>query len=572
MSHNDYLCISEKAFFKKAIKDAYNNQKLSKLLAHLMFNDFLFSKKRVFLIIEMFNQHLNYSEVKNLFELLLQILKLEDEYTTMRYEWILGIPQISLKIVDGNLPKIPVTTNKHQDRLYNFISPVVYGYDHDSLLEKILYKYSNYGDFLNILTCFYLILFNVPTLFNYYNSLPSPMLNFKLIKEYIEYLAQDDLSRLNDLPNLTTSQEGTKIGIEKAFEQYQKMAGENDLYKSRLSLTPCYKFGTIVKESITFVQNDMINEKGIYMFIVEYDTEVKSSEINVEEIKETQEVKLKKGKFYNYYDQVEAEIEGKDIESTIDIKMNNLNLNEERHKYNYDLDNAETREFQLIKNNLQYHGQSNKDCESSNKKYVSNNYSSTVPNIPTQVTKTNHQSSPYFNEGTFYNGLKELFLLNPTKILFREFKESEQCYSTIKKYVLLNTSEKEYKIKMKFMNPDEFSNCYIPSSEIVSILQTRSNYVTTAYSFVKVDHKSNWNDIFIVELTMEDKEFENSSKEKINIPDVPGPIIVPINEPEKKSSNNNNKDQKQETDTSANPVQVPDKQSQPVQERFTFRN
>jgi len=289
-----------------------------------MFNDFQFSKKKVFLIIELFNQHFyNYAEIKNILEIILQVLKVNDEYTLMRFEWLFGIPQINLKIVDGNLPRIPFSTTKFGDKLYKFESPVLYDTCYDTIIDKMLYKYSNNGDFLQIVTCFYLIILSNKELFNFYNSLPSPMLNCKYLNDYIVYLASEDLSKLLDLPTLTSSQDTTVKGMQKTLEKYEEIKKDNK-NNSNYCLTPEYTFGPIVKEYITAVKDDGLNEKGVYLFIAEYETEIikvkekteeKSKENNINQVSDVTQVIPEKEVIPEK--QTKDDIQGINIYSTI---------------------------------------------------------------------------------------------------------------------------------------------------------------------------------------------------------------------------------------------------------------
>jgi len=102
--------------------------------------------------------------------------------------------------------------------------------------------------------------------------------------------------------------------------------------------------------------------------------------------------------------------------------------------------------------------------------------------------------------------------------------------------MLLNTTDKKVKIKMKFLTTDDFVNCYMPYSEIITLLPDRSNFVDCAFSFVKNDINMPWNEIIIAEMRCEDREAEelkeklsqsntyNGSGNGCGIPDVPGPM------------------------------------------------
>ncbi len=118
---------------------------------------------------------------------------------------------------------------------------------------------------------------------------------------------------------------------------------------------------------------------------------------------------------------------------------------------------------------------------------------------------------------------------SPDKTLVREFKENPKhpVYSTIKEYLFFNSSEKEYKVKMKFGTTDDFINSYIPKSEITISLQAKENYFADAFTFLREDVNLPWNEIIITDMKLEDKQTEKESEfEKTNIPKVPGPLPI----------------------------------------------
>ena len=280
MSKNDLIQLSHRKFYQRSLKDAYNNKFFGPLMAHLMYNDYKFSFKKTFIILENFNAYLNTLEIKNIFEIIMKVCRIQDEYSINRFEWIFGVPQLQFKMVNGSTPTIAMSTNKFNDKLFHFISPLAYGTTFDSLTEKFLYKYSLTGDFLEVFSSLICIVCSNPVLLNYFVQLPSPLRGYPTMKDYAFSLANDDLGRLVDLPTQTAKQEKDVKGTNNAFTMFESNLKllEDEKKNKPHCLNLKYKLGQIIKETIHYINDDVLKANSISLFVIEYDTEIFTEE------------------------------------------------------------------------------------------------------------------------------------------------------------------------------------------------------------------------------------------------------------------------------------------------------
>lgn len=94
-----------------------------------------------------------------------------------------------------------------------------------------------------------------------------------------------------------------------------------------------------------------------------------------------------------------------------------------------------------------------------------------------------------------------------------ENSKSSMIVNCIKRYVLYNNSEKEYKARFRFFSKDyDFTNTYIPASELV--IYSKKDSVNTIHIFSKDDIELPWSELG-VEIDIE--KYENSEEEsKVN--------------------------------------------------------
>lgn len=157
---------------------------------------------------------------------------------------------------------------------------------------------------------------------------------------------------------------------------------------------------------------------------------------------------------------------------------------------------------------LQQHKEVNIKTEySGNKPWIRK--SNSEENIETNMKKkagtgTHISSGPNHNDSTYseLDYIKEnLINLFENVTITRCFnsritKDSKKIIeSCFKRFVLMNLSDKEFKVRINFVcsDSDEFVNTYMPYSEIV--VYTKKNSVTPIYIFSKEDIRLPWNEI-----------------------------------------------------------------------------
>jgi hypothetical protein len=80
------------------------------------------------------------------------------------------------------------------------------------------------------------------------------------------------------------------------------------------------------------------------------------------------------------------------------------------------------------------------------------------------------------NENNFYKRNHSILLEKEYSCrAFGEFKEFKNlAVGCIKRYVIFNNSDKDFKIRFNFMSNEDFANFYMPHSEIVIIAKKHS--------------------------------------------------------------------------------------------------
>ena len=139
-----------------------------------MFNNLEFTKKRLFLLLEIFNECFGLLEVKNSIEVFTQIFKINDKYSGLRLEYIFGIPQLQIRYQNRSVPQIIKYEGKYSDKLFNFYSPVLYNSSHLSLIDNLI-RFLSHSEILIILGFLFTMIFKNAFSFNYFDNCPSPV-------------------------------------------------------------------------------------------------------------------------------------------------------------------------------------------------------------------------------------------------------------------------------------------------------------------------------------------------------------------------------------------------------------
>lgn len=111
-------------------------------------------------------------EIKNYFEIFSQILRVEDDHTRLRIEFIFGIPQVQIRNI-GSEPYITRYEGKYSEKLISYYSPILYNTNHLSVIDQLV-KYLTHSELPIILTFFFTMVTNNVVVFNYFDNCPSP--------------------------------------------------------------------------------------------------------------------------------------------------------------------------------------------------------------------------------------------------------------------------------------------------------------------------------------------------------------------------------------------------------------
>lgn len=572
LSERDLECLYQRSFLKKCIKDNYNNTALSKLLAHLMFDNFEYSKKRVFMIMEAVNDGISLADAKAACELIFNVSNIDDRFSIIRLEWIFGIPQLQLKPSDTCLPRIVKNGDRYSDKIYKYISSILYGTTHESFIERVIYKYQASADFITILNYFFSIIYKNPYTFMYFDALPHPKEEGLKLKDYIFSLANEELNRIFNITNSESKFENSIKGITNIMQNYNDKKEEflNSLeeeYKQgKFKFDTNYKIGEIHSEKIALHENNCLSSNNLYAFVIDYVNTIEGEEeaLNIEFSKEKsndsiENILAKKDETdsENRINHTEQENVSENINDYLDDEETNAtekqlpnkatrqspeqgqNISaaeeagndrneyadspscdqENRNEHNNskcaiqgdDDNNEENPEQNVIvltnkqdkignminlldtnSNNENADGnsyQDNKHNDNDDKLNKKDEKEAYKTNLNSYVDATNNNEDVFFKKN-INNLIKDGSFVRSISISSRDKNPiSQNC---IKRIVLYNNSDNDYKVRFSYFSNDDFENFYLPKSDIVVI--AKKNSVTNVNTFVKYDYMFPWNE------------------------------------------------------------------------------
>jgi ubiquitin C-terminal hydrolase len=588
MSDRDYDCLSETNFYKKAFKDSYYNLGMSRLIAHLMYKNYNYSKKRTFTIMEAINEVIPTNEAKAAFDLIFHVLLIEDQFTVNRMEWIFGIPQINIKL--NETPSLPPRETKWGEKIRKYISPITYGTNHESLLERLLHKYQASTDFITILNYFFGVIFSRRHTLNYFDSLPHPRNDMQFIKDHIFHLGEQEMNRILASQSLATKYEKQIKGFTNIIENYDKkkedlnsqVNDENKAYTQyEFKFSSNYKMKNLVREHVQNIPHQELNQENLYCMIVDYDVEVISDDQQTKkEIEDeiNQNTWLNNNKDHTNINNNQTQQDFTRSDST-DPEKNGytlIKLQNEADNETYPLPPEEDQvsnhdgsmeavqgdeEGEMRKENLalqsivnEIEGRSDEAKEND----IDRNYSQiqqkitqgnniTLSNIKNsnrnidnrnRHKRSNSEDAEFIGPkvppinisgGKIYSSqsssdeiyFRQNFLTiyqnethSRTFINKSEISKSSVILNCLKRYVLYNNSEKEYKVRFRFFSKDDdFINTYIPASELV--VYSKKDSVNTIHVFSKDDFELPWSE-FGVEIQIEKYEDDQVEESKVN--------------------------------------------------------
>lgn len=95
LKYGDVYMLSRKEFIEKALRSQYESLELARLLTHLSYENYDFSKtvaRRALIGINKANS----DEIQGYLLLITHLLTINDSFTQHRFEWILGIPMVKI--------------------------------------------------------------------------------------------------------------------------------------------------------------------------------------------------------------------------------------------------------------------------------------------------------------------------------------------------------------------------------------------------------------------------------------------------------------------------------------------
>ena len=291
LTERELEAVNLKSFYIKA--QNYPSSELSYLYSHLMFNDLEFTKKKLYILLEFFNDTINHEKLKGCFEIAQEILCLKDNFSIIRREWLLGIPQIDIKYSSQN--SIPLLINfnlSSPDKQIKFISNILYNTTSDPLLERVVHRYQNSSDFIIILKYFLEFIFKDNDAIKYCFYSPYSKLKLSTVKsneidnnltffDYLFNLGKDEIHRIE---NMYSMKEQYSVAISyfiEAFNKYNLLKNTypidnyttSKLYnqnEEQLLYVSYDKLGSIVSDRITLLEKKLKGCEGIYLLQVDY--------------------------------------------------------------------------------------------------------------------------------------------------------------------------------------------------------------------------------------------------------------------------------------------------------------
>jgi hypothetical protein len=410
LSEDAKLILNNNRFYSKAIKEVYDSNAMSKLLAHFMYNDKEFTTKRIYSILENIHSSLNSKDIKETFNLIYNILTLEDDYSIYRFEALIGIPQLQFKFPEEK------TLDFRNKLIIKFVSTLFP--KQDTLFEKMFKRWKSSPDYINSISYIYAILYKNPSLFRYFNSLPHPRDLCKKLEDYLEEHSKEEIEHIknHDLKKY----DNTVNIVENCIEKYNSKEMEfkekfNNDNEWNIEFYPKVKLGKIIKEVITNIKIGKVNEDGVFedpndkgIYLLRCDMDVVVGDIIVykkfshqviiknEDEEKNKEIEDEKN---NANDDNINDIENKFEENNLEEnkqEKNNLeenNLIENQQEENKQEDNQQEQNNQEDNNQEENHQEENKQEENKqeeNKQEVIKQDSIPPSNPPVRLNKLNN--------------------------------------------------------------------------------------------------------------------------------------------------------------------------------------
>jgi len=286
LSEEAKICIQSKEFLIKTIFEGHTTEGFDTYLAILSYEARRFSKFLARNILNIINGDVTV-DVNLCFNILKKIFSIEDSLQQERFEWLLGIPVLSLNlasITEEGLKYGLRRINALDDDVVDYISPLNYNDNFNSLLT-LLWKFNKTFEIAPI-KCLLDLMITNPKIFDYVVSMPPPTYQYAKypdwIRPFVEAFIQNNQNAIR-FPSYLYSIKKTEDSrkAQKYLEEYEKLwedyANKQKKYTTRtdvlIGFPEPYIIGKIEEEKT------ILNEtkEGINLKISELKTEVYKS-------------------------------------------------------------------------------------------------------------------------------------------------------------------------------------------------------------------------------------------------------------------------------------------------------
>lgn len=170
LSEKDVKCLHSKAFFKKSMQEGYDLVFIGRIINSIIRDNYIESNRLLFITLEVLNDSYDAFKIKMFLDMVQEIVLLQDDLSSLRLEWLFGVPQVNNITYFGVQPKIIQNTHL---KIFNFPSFLLSGTNHDSVLDHI-FRMSHNQEYLSILQYLLNLAYKFECVFNILENYPSP--------------------------------------------------------------------------------------------------------------------------------------------------------------------------------------------------------------------------------------------------------------------------------------------------------------------------------------------------------------------------------------------------------------
>ena len=277
LSDNDMKILNNINFYKKAIKGYYDQTALGKLIAHYMYEDIDFTEKLYYPIIDLIS-NVSDKQIQEVFNLIHNILILEDSLVYERFSVLLGFPKVVFSKKTAINDKLPSIT---------FVSTLFP--NKETILSNMISKWKDNDEYIVALSYFYSLIFNGKSLMRYYAPLPNPK---NISESYNELITRCAKKQIDELAKIKQEKFTTNVSrVEHAIQTYNDKLNEckqqfketNTTTQWEITFLPKdYYLGRAVKEKLTDIPFESANMEEIYLLRSDMTVELETKKDSVQ--------------------------------------------------------------------------------------------------------------------------------------------------------------------------------------------------------------------------------------------------------------------------------------------------